>query len=95
MALFYDEIWDNTKENFSINENQEPTHKKHLYFTNSAKKLTDSRIHNTNDSLDNNVEEDGFAFMMRSPEKEDEGDEIIEIDEEDEELAQIISKIIV
>jgi hypothetical protein len=32
---------------------------------------------------------------MRSPEKEEEGDEIIEIDEGDEELAQIISKIIV
>ncbi len=52
-------------------------------------------MHNTNDSLDNNMEEEGFAFMMRSPEKEDDGDEIIEIDEEDEELAQIISKIIV
>lgn len=52
-------------------------------------------MHNTNDSLDNDVEEDGFAFMMQSPEKEDDGDEIIEIDEEDEELAQIISKIIV
>jgi hypothetical protein len=95
VALFYDEIWDNTKENFSANENQESAHKKHLYFTNSAKKLTSSRMQNTNDSLDNNAEEDGFAFMMRSPEKEDEGDEIIEIDEEDEELAQIISKIIV
>lgn len=52
-------------------------------------------MQNTNDSLDSNAEEDGFAFMMRSAEKEDEGDEIIEIDEEDEELAQIISKIIV
>ncbi len=53
-------------------------------------------MHKTSDSMNyNSMEDDGFAFLMRSPEKEYEEDEIIEIDEGDEELAQIISRIIV
>jgi hypothetical protein len=58
--------------------------------------MGNSRMHKTSDSMNyNSMEDDGFAFLMRSPEKEYEEDEIIEIDEGDEELAQIISRIIV
>jgi len=60
--------------------------------------MGNSRMHKTNDSVNNlNIaDDDGFAFLMRSPEREyNDDDEIIEIDEGDEELAQIIRRIIV
>lgn len=46
--------------------------------------MGNSRMHKTNDSTNNAfMEDDGFAFLMRSPQK-DYDDEVIQIDEGDE-----------
>lgn len=55
--------------------------------------MRQSRMQKTTDTLE--CEEEGFEYLMRSPTKDYEKEEIIEIDDGDQELAQIINRIII